>query len=273
MGYLIQQDYKKLIQDTQLSQLVGADFDLLETFELASIEDIKSYLVQKFDTAAEFTDTQLWSFGTIYYAKERVYINADAFSAAATYVTNDMVLYQGYIYYCLLDGVTGAWTANEWQVIGKQYAIFYANTPETDWNYYTSYAEGDFVFYKGKTYEAEKANTSFAPDENPAYWGYGVDYEVPGTIYIWDDDYWTAGDNRNQKMLQTVIDVVLYNLHSRVAPTNVPENRLIRYDNAIRWLKQCAKGDDITSGLQRIQPRTGTRIRYGSSLPKQNNNY
>lgn len=273
MGYLIQQDYKKLIQDTQLSQLVGGDFDLLETFELAAIEDIKSYLVQKFDTASEFTDTQMWNFGTIYYAKERVYLDADAFSANTHYTFNDVVLYQGNVYYCLANDAHGAWSADEWMLIAKQYTIFYANTPETDWNYYTSYNDGDFVFYKGKTYEAEKANSGFAPDENPAYWGYGADYEVPGAIYIWNDDYWTQGDNRNQKMLQTVLDVVLYNLHSRIAPTNVPENRLIRYDNAIAWLKQCAKGTDITSGLQRIQPRTGTRIRYGSSLPKQNNNY
>jgi hypothetical protein len=84
---------------------------------------------------------------------------------------------------------------------------------------------------------------------------------------------WVKGDNRNQQMVNYLIDIILYHLHSRIAPRNIPELRVKRYDDAIAWLKQCAKGEFITGGLPLLQPRQGMRIRHGGSLQKQNNNY
>lgn len=274
MAYLIRQDYDRLIPSQHLSQLVAGDFDLLMPFETAAVEEISSYLVQKYDTAAELTSTDLWAYGTTYKAKNRVYINATAFSASATYAQYALVLYSGSVYYAnVAIPAPAAWDATKFTLVGKQYALFYATTPKPDWDYYTAYEAGNQVYYSGKTYTAVRANEGSNPAQNPADWGTGSTYNVTGTIRVWDTNYWTAGDNRNQQMVLSVIDVVLFHLHTRISPSNVPEYRAQRYDNAIAWLKSCAKGDYITSGLKRIQPNQGARIRRGGSLPKQNNNF
>lgn len=273
MSYLIFQDFKKLIQVENLNQIIGNDTAILEQFELASIAEMKSYLVQKYDVGAEFTNTPLWVKGTVYKAKNRVYIDASAFSATANYSAKSLVLYLGNVYYNTSSVTASAWDAAEWTLIGKQYQLFYAFNPKPDWDYYTSYEVGANIFYKDKTYTCLIANTSYAPNENPNYWGTGTAYSIAGTVDIWDVNYWTLGDNRNQQLVNYLIDIVIYHIISRIAPMNIPDLRLKRYDNAIYWLKQCATGQFITSGLQVIQPKQGQRIRTGSRLPKQNNNF
>lgn len=274
MSYLIRQDYTRLIQPQHLSDLVGANFALLESFETAAIEEVTSYLIQKYDTAFEFTDISLHNKAAAYQAKARVYIDATSFSAASTYAQFATVLYNGSVYYAT-NAITpaGPWNAAQWTLIGKQYDLFYAVTPYPDWDYYATYNAGRMVYYSGKVYTALTQTDGSQPDQNPTQWGSGTPYSVPNNTQIWDTAYWAAGDSRNQRMVQTMIDVVLFHLHTRISPENVPEHREIRYNNAIAWLKSCAKGDHITAGLRRIQPRVGNRIRYGSSLPKQNNNF
>jgi hypothetical protein len=273
MSYLIFQDFKKLIQVENLNQIIGNDTAIIEQFELASIQEMKSYLVQKYDVDAEFTNTPLWVKGTVYKAKNRVYIDATAFSASTTYSAKSLVLYLGNVYYNTSTVTAGAWNASNWTLIGKQYQLFYAFNPKPDWDYYTDYEAGANVFYKDKTYTCLIANTSYAPNENANYWGAGTAYSIAGTVDIWDTNYWTLGDNRNQQLVNYLIDIVLYHILSRIAPMNIPDLRVKRYDNAIYWLKQCATGEFITSGLQVIQPKQGQRIRTGSRLPKQNNNF
>lgn len=273
MSYLIYQDFKKLIQVESLNQIIGNDTSILEQFELASIQEMKSYLVQKYDVDSEFTTTSQWTKGTAYKAKSRVFINANAFSATATYSAKSLVLYQGDIYYNASSVAPGPWSNANWTLIAKQYQLFYGLTPKPDWDYYTAYNAGDNIFYKDKTYTCLIANTSYAPNENANYWGSGTAYSIAGSINIWDANNWVLGDNRNQQLVNYLIDIVLYHILSRIAPMNIPELRFKRYDNAIYWLKQCATGQYITSGLQVIQPKQGQRIRTGSRLPKQNNNF
>lgn len=82
---------------------------------------------------------------------------------------------------------------------------------------------------------------------------------------------WLLGDNRSQQMVTYLIDISLYHIHSRIAPNNIPELRVKRYDDAIAWLKKSAKGD-ITANITVNQPIQGRRIRYNSNQ-KQNNGY
>jgi len=82
--------------------------------------------------------------------------------------------------------------------------------------------------------------------------------------------YFTKGDNRNQQMVAYMIDVMVYRMYSRIAPKNIPEDRESNYKIALMWLRDCAKGDDITADLVKIQPAQGKRIRGGSDIKRQN---
>ncbi len=62
--------------------------------------------------------------------------------------------------------------------------------------------------------------------------------------------YWTLGDNRNAKIVELMIDIVVYHTHARIQPRNIPEIRKERYDGndpdqkggAIGYLKLVQKG-------------------------------
>ena len=68
-----------------------------------------------------------------------------------------------------------------------------------------------------------------------------------------------------------MIDIALYHIHSRIAPRNIPDLRVKRYDDAKKWLKMCAHGD-ITPNILLKTPRSGCKIRIGSQT-KNTNNY
>jgi phage gp36-like protein len=90
--------------------------------------------------------------------------------------------------------------------------------------------------------------------------------------YDIDNEYLKTGTTRSLQIVISVVDVALFILHSRIAPTNVPELRQKRYDQTINWLKMCARGQ-VTPELAEIDiTQTGARIRFGSD-PKQPNKY
>lgn len=82
--------------------------------------------------------------------------------------------------------------------------------------------------------------------------------------YDFDAELLKTGTARDPQLLAYIIDISLFHLHSRIAPRNVPELRLTRYENAIAWLKMCAFGD-VTPKLTPISPAQGNRIRYGGN--------
>lgn len=90
-----------------------------------------------------------------------------------------------------------------------------------------------------------------------------------------DTDYFTEGDNRNPLIKEITIDIVLYNIHSKISPRNIPDVRRTRYDgfgnltagdSAIATLKQIQKGV-ITLDLPIITPdvQNSQRISWGIS--------
>lgn len=82
--------------------------------------------------------------------------------------------------------------------------------------------------------------------------------------------YFTKGDNRNQQMVAYMLDIMIYRIYTRIAPKNIPEDRESNYKIALMWLRDCAKGDEITADLVKIQPAQGRRIRGGSDIKQQN---
>ena len=148
MSYLIIQDFKKQIQSDNLQQIIGSDLEVLKTAELQAVEEAYGYLVQKYDTTQEFTDTAIWSLQTPYNATDRVYLDAPAYSATLTYALNSLTSHSGKVYKCTTAITDGeAFNPAKWQLIGDQYDMYYAKYPKPLFNYLQTYRTGDQVFF------------------------------------------------------------------------------------------------------------------------------
>ena len=49
-------------------------------------------------------------------------------------------------------------------------------------------------------------------------------------------------DNRNKYLKMVLVDICLYHIHSRISPHQIPELRVLRYDQAIDKLKNISRG-------------------------------
>ena len=305
MSYLIANDYLKQIQDASLQQLISSNTNIMSSAELAAEAEAISMLTQKFDTDAEFTDTNPWDISSTYNATNRVYLNAPAYNQNQTYNIGAYTLQNAVIYICTVNGTTGAFNNANWTPIGTQFDLYYAALPFPQFNLYATYKKGDRVFWNNQIYTCQlptvlinhetelqarviqhTPSTNIFPDDpasGPVYWGTGTAYTVPANTPITNTAFWTAGDNRDQQMLQKVIDIALYHLHARIAPRNIPELRITRYlgqdkdrgmsvggiiypiYSALGWLQACARGE-VTPQLPLLQPKQGNRVRYGGNV-------
>lgn len=294
MAYLIAADYNRLIQDVSLSQIISGNAYLKGHAEAAALTEIKSYLRAKYDVDTEFTDTTLYSNIATYKAANRVYIDASAYSASATYALGSLVLQAGNIYRCTIAiTVAEAFTIGKWELLGVQYDIFYCSYPKPIFNINGIYKKDDQVFWKDKIYTCiiptgsidhqsliqynstkEIPYTNVFPDDasyGAASWGNGTTYTVPAGSIL-DTTYFTKGDNRNQQLVLYTLDVAIYQLYCRIPPQVVPEERRNRYFAVKDWCKSVSKGNDVIADIVKLQPPQGNRIRYGSR-PKQDNYY
>jgi hypothetical protein len=286
MSYLIFSDFKKQIQTDNLNQIIGNDIGVLQTAELQAVEEAFGYLSQKYDTSQEFTNTDVWSPSVIYKAGDRVYLDAPAYSATATYALNALCLQSGKVYICTLAvNAPEAFDPSNWTLLGEQYDIFYAKYPHPIFNYESIYKKTDPVFWKNNTYVCQRASFTWGDDiqfrvyenipfpnifpDDPkngvTFWGQPTAYAVTLGTLPTNTASWVAGDNRTQSVLMAVIDITLYHLHSRIAPRNIPDLRRDRYMNAVDMLRAFSRGE-MTAKLPLIQPKRGARVRYGGSI-------
>lgn len=152
---------------------------------------------------------------------------------------------------------------------------------ESEYDATSTYITGDRVSYDGNIYAA---NQDIGTPETwtPAHWDLLAE---DNTFYVCtaastgnlpnDTDYFAEGDSRNPLIKEITVDVVLYNLHSKISPRNIPDVRRTRYDgfgnltagdSAIATLKQIQKGT-ITLDLPAITPdvQNTQRISWGTS--------
>lgn len=292
MSYLILPDYKKQIQSLNLSQVIGNDNSIIASWQQTAQEKVISYLTQKYDTDSEFTDTRQWDNTRTYNALDRVYLDAPAYVPATAYLTGDHVTFtintNTFFYECI-SATTGAFDATNWTLVGPQYAFYYGKLPYPKFDLYGNYPTGSQVWWKNNTYTSlivgatlafsggTGCNRNYFPDQlvngQPnQQWGVGTPYSIPAATDIADVTFWTPGDNRSSQMVEACIDIVLYKVHQRISPNNIPELRHNNYMITLKWLEDCAKGTTVTAPLTRKQPNQGGRIRFGSQ-PKLNNSY
>lgn len=112
-----------------------------------------------------------------------------------------------------------------------------------------NYTAGNYAVYSGRVYRCEDTGAAVIADlANPAKWTnvapdktfYSAVAAVIAGVEIDETASWTAGDTRNALIVRFMLDLIVYELHCRINPKNVPESRLIRRDDAIRWLKAVA---------------------------------
>ncbi len=291
--YLIPSDFKLQIQTDNLQQVINSDPSVLSRGITTAIEKIQSALVQKYDLAQELQDTPAWDKTKIYQMGNRVYLTAPLFDATQIYLAGALVVYSNNVYSSIAGSAAHAFVPAEWTLIAANFQTYYAAPPYPIFNVYSPYKVGDRVFWKGNAYTCNIAsvfdtfpaniqpqfyenipNPNVFPDDinsGVRYWGVPVPVTIPANTLITDATKWTIGDNRSQMLVMIACDIALYHVHSRIAPRNIPDLRIKRYDDAIRELKGYANGDS-TANLPVLQPRQGARIRYGGQI-KNNNSY
>lgn len=97
--------------------------------------------------------------------------------------------------------------------------------------------------------------------------------ETPGTdITAWQPETWKSGDNRNRMLLQQIIHLTIWNLHSNIAPQNVPMLREKKHIIALKWLEDVKKGNKALDALTLpvLQPPKGGRTLIASKPAQQN---
>jgi len=241
MGYLVQQDFNKAIQSDNLNQVIGGDYAVLQSAIATALEEIRGHLVQRYDMSKEFVDVLPYDNTVVYKAGNRI-----------------------------LDS-------------GK---LYNAILPQPEFDYGKVYNVGDKVFWKDKVYTCvvatpvlthgqalqyrtyENLPSAVAPDDiisGSQYWGTGAAYSVPAGTLTSNTTYYALGDTRSQMLVTYAVDIALFHVHSRIAPRNIPDLRVKRYDEAIRALKGYARGE-MTAAFPVIKPRQGNRIRYGGNI-------
>lgn len=298
MSYLTPGDYRKTIQADNLQQVIGSLQTVLSDAEDTAVEEVQSYLVQKYVIDQEFQDSPKWDKTLVYHALNRVYLDAPVFSSTDTYITGDLVAYLPTgskdigIYASIAGSAAHAFNPAEWAFKNYQYAIYNAAPPKPVFNYKAIYKVGDQVFWKDKIYTCLIASSQLLwstalqygtyanvpegnifPDDpvnGLQYWGAGVSYSIPINTSIFDSTKWEAKDNRSKQIVWCCVVLALYFSHARISPRNIPDIRVKDYDDAIKKLKRFAEGDTTNVKLPLIQPKSGGRIRYGGNVKNTN---
>lgn len=285
--YLRYRDYISQIQEDNLNAVISGKTAVRLQMEMAAQVEAVGYLVQRYDTDLEFTDTNVWSFTKAYKALERFYLDYPVYAPTSTYNENDLVTFEDNCYICLENGETGTFDPTNWTLLGAQYDMFYASLPHPYFDITKTYNKDDECFYKNKVWTARTQVTGILPTDpinGFQNWGSGEAYAVPEGTLPTDTNYFTPGDNRSAKLLQVVIDIFLYHIHSRISPRNIPLLREERYMGkesdrvmykggfnyptycALGWLQSAGgEGNAITADIYKLIPASGMRTLWGGN--------
>jgi len=147
----------------------------------------------------------------------------------------------------------------------------------------STYSTGELVVYSGSIYEC--TTDILTPEAwNASNWEFkALDQSLfycieESTANLpTDTAYFTAGDARNLKLVEVVVDIVIYNILNRLNNIDIPANRKERYDGndgkqlggAIGWLKSVQRGN-IEPNLPLLEAnqenQTGNIVMHGYAV-------
>lgn len=275
MRLLTDLDYLSVIQQTDLDQILeGVEQYRLDKEQVAQNE-MKSYLIQRYEVDQIFTNTSVWSASIAYKGNALVYVTAAPYSAVTVYSPNQLMLFtDGKVYSCVTLTAAGENPNNtpaKWASIGVNKTMYFVTLPHARFDYKVSYVKDDRVWYNDRVYKAKQPNTNILPT-NSGYWLDEGAYTVTAGTLPTDATKWTAGDNRNPLVVQYLIEITLFYLYKRINPRFIPDLRKEGYDGngptqsggAIGWLKKVASGT-INADLPVKSLAQGNTIRWGNS--------
>jgi len=286
MSYLITSDYQRVIQTNELNAITTNSVSIRQLVENGQQTYIRANLIQEFDIDSEFIDMNAFDPTVIYKGNQRVYLDAAAYNPASTYALSALTLQGGKVYICTTPiMVDEPFNSAHWTLLGNQYDMFYVSLPQPLFDSMQFYNKGDQVWWKDSVYTAiqdslvtsqqdvlqssQRQDVKFGNGVPGTYsgknmWGTGTPYSVSAGTLPTNTTYWTKGDNRNQMIVNTMLNMVVYELSKRIAPGNVPEVRHNAWVKANDDLKRIASGN-INSLLNRLEPLKGDRIRSGGT--------
>lgn len=87
-----------------------------------------------------------------------------------------------------------------------------------------------------------------------------------GHYYDLEDEFNKTLDDRNHFIVSLVIDLLLYHLSCRLTPTQVPEMRKDRYDQAVKTLSEISSGKLVLAIARKDKKyEPSSEFRYGSN--------
>lgn len=288
--YIVDDEIKDFVNYVYLDEhyygqrliLTAAPYDITETYQTSDMCLYSGNVYRCLNiTSGTFEPTDWHLLGAnnaMYYPILPLRYSAATYDGNNTYAVGDYAIYQGFVYRCI-EIATGVFNPDKWLLIGAdpiRYTVF---------DYNVRYLAGAGVFYEGRLYIARQDTPTLSSTEALQYSDYG---NLPVSPFPSNTNYWTdmgalvynnqsidntgvfaQGDNRNHQLVNICIDITLYHIHSRISPRNIPDLRVKRYDDALRWLRQISNGE-LTADLPLIQPKSGQRIRWGGSIKQQN---
>ena len=143
------------------------------------------------------------------------------------------------------------------------------------------YAVGDLVEYDGIVYRCILIPPAFQLPTSATYFtAYGANEQLYNCIATAtgqrpnETAYFTAIADRNPLLVRLMVDLVLYELHSRINSNNIPEFRIVRYDKAVRFLMDSVdprKNVNPDFALLTFEENRGNDTVFGATI--NNNSY
>lgn len=81
--------------------------------------------------------------------------------------------------------------------------------------------------------------------------------------------FFTLKTSRNALVIRLMVDLVIYDLHSRLSPRNIPEHRVARRDDVIKYLKDIANPRSNVNPdfpLKTQDENQGVDISFGTTI-------
>lgn len=242
MDFLIENDYLHLIRKEILDVVTtepSVSPEILRVEAETSAEDeIKGYLIPRYDADRIFRANSIWDITKAYIFNDIVFITADAYVGANTYVTDDLIEFEGSIYRAkeaIAAAESPTTEPTKWDLLGLNFAFFQALKTQL-FVKDVVYSVGEFVDFESKRYEVIVQTTGIELPTSTQFFTLDTETVAAGTLPTVTAK-WTAGDPRSSLIKRYMVDITLYELHSRVNPRNIPKFRIQRRDDAVSYLK------------------------------------
>lgn len=89
--------------------------------------------------------------------------------------------------------------------------------------------------------------------------------------YDMTTEFLNTGNNRNMLVVKLIRDIALYNCYNISNPVNMPESRVLLYQQTIKYMRDIQSERADIPGLIRLDAKTGSNyVAFGGNLKRPN---